>query len=281
MLTVVPLALVAVVLAPSETPAAPQVEMCQGQPVTIVSNGSDAEGTNGPDVIVAVAGAFNLNVDGRGGADLICVSGNPPRGWHTYVDGGNGVDSLELTFGNAANSLVVQDVDVLDIDLGDGFDRLRLDRFAHGSGRIDGGGDSAALSASVREFDLDLMAGVMATNDGDGRYSIDRFRQVRIQAGRVVISGDAQANRFKVNACVATVRGGRGGDTLVNLSPAHRPTFVGDCRPKVRLIGQAGDDRLTGSSADDVLVGGRGRDRADGRTGTDRCVAEKETNCER
>lgn len=71
------------------TPAQVTPGRCQGEPATMIGAPTRATvvGTEGRDVIIS----NGSDVDARGGADVICVSGGS-----TYVDGGDGRDSLRI-----------------------------------------------------------------------------------------------------------------------------------------------------------------------------------------
>ena len=62
---------------------------CQGQPVTIAATTGTVTGTDGPDVIALDAPPANgkVEIDARGGDDLICV-----RGFQVTLDAGAGND---------------------------------------------------------------------------------------------------------------------------------------------------------------------------------------------
>lgn len=272
-LTVLLLTLVATPLVPSPAPAVAQVETCQGQPVTIVSTfGEDiTEGTEGDDVIlVGPSGAYEIL--GFGGDDLICLSGS---GVMRLVEGGDGHDSVDGRFSGGHDSITLNDVEDVDLEMGGGFDHVILDR-PHGVGSIDGGGGSAALLISGKELDLDLKTGDLNVDNGDGLYSVSRVHRVLAVARRVQLTGNGKDNGLRVRGCDMTVRGG-GGDDVVKISSGDFRA----CPRKARVLGQKGDDRMTGYDGDDVLIGGPGFDKADGWLGTDRCEAEKEVGCER
>jgi Ca2+-binding RTX toxin-like protein len=276
-LTVVLLPLAAILLVPPASPAVAQTEMCQGQPATIVATTSEgATGTDGDDVIVARVGSERFRAWGKDGDDLICVSGNPPKGVDVAVDGSAGHDSLELEFGEAPNTLYLFDVEDLDVSLGGGFDRLSVFG-ARGTGRIDGGPDGgAALVGARKKLTLDMSTESLVVRDdrpGTGRFTFRGFQRVKASARRLSLTGDAGDNGFEITGCRGTVRGGGGDDVLVMASRG--------CDTKFRLLGGQGDDRLRGYKYGDVLIGGPGNDRVDGGPGDDRCVAEKEKDCER
>jgi Ca2+-binding RTX toxin-like protein len=79
------------------TPAAGGVELCHGQPATIVGDGSAIVGTQGPDVI-----ATNGSREVRAGAgdDLICVTGPLPVNVGVSIRANGGDDEVEVfTYG--------------------------------------------------------------------------------------------------------------------------------------------------------------------------------------
>ena len=74
------------------TPSASAADAtCQGQPVTIAATTGTVTGTDGPDVISVDAPPANgkVEIDARGGDDLICV-----RGFQVTLDAGAGNDSV-------------------------------------------------------------------------------------------------------------------------------------------------------------------------------------------
>ena len=259
-------------------------QTCQGQTPTIVSTERAVEGTDGNDVILAIA-PNTIVVTGGAGDDLICVEGQLSGDGFEFssIGGGPGVDSLFVRTGPERDFLEMwNDTEVLDIGLGDGFDKLRMHGTlgTGGTGVVDAGPQGGVLQ--LRDFSskvhVDLEDKTMAL-DRTADYEVSRFTRVVAHAPRVILEGDRRGNGLLALACRATIEGGRGDDVLLARDPID-PTAT--CEPRgARLIGQKGADRLRGGPAGDVLLGGPGPDRADGLEGRDRCLAETERSCER
>jgi Ca2+-binding RTX toxin-like protein len=253
---------------------------CQGKPATIVvpNDGGVTDGTEGDDVIVA---SGLVEIRAAGGDDTICLTGHMPITAldrdYSEVDGGPGLDSLQVRASDKRDVLAVWDVDALDIRMGAGFDELHLSG-AFGAGAVDGGAGGGYLIASaVGSVEVDLVRQFVSFDGGDGVYDVRRFDDVYGGASRVRLVGDADGNVLRSSGCQVTLSGGRGADAL--LANAYRSR---DCSVRrFRLSGLKGDDRLEGTTTKDVLIGGPGRDRAIGHGGVDRCVAEQEATCER
>ena len=81
-------------------------DTCQGKDATIVKETGTVNGTEGDDVIIG--GQFTI-VNAGAGDDTVCVSGG-------LVDGGNGVDSVEVVGDDIGEGIVtVVDFERLDV----------------------------------------------------------------------------------------------------------------------------------------------------------------------
>lgn len=242
---------------------------CQGKPATIVQSEGVVEGTGGDDVIV---GGHDTEVRARGGADTICVSGG-------HVDGGPGVDSVELRGIDHEEFSTLTDLEHLDVTTDFGIDAVDLrwtEVPAVLSGSIDGGDSEDLVRARAPErVRLDLQRGRVTLGPGLG-LAIGGFENATAVAPRVRLVGDRARNYLRLSGCDLAARGGDGRDRLWLLDKLVAETCRG-----ARLTGQDGNDKLRGGARGDVLLGGRGRDRADGGPGLDTCAAEKEFGCER
>jgi Ca2+-binding RTX toxin-like protein len=132
------------------------------------------------------------------------------------------------------------------------------------------------------ETRLDLSAGRMRVEgQGGGTVWFDvevtGIEDAELDAFSVTAMGDTARNRFLVNGCRTTAKGGPGADYL----QFERSEDDCDDGWQVRFEGQRGNDTLMGGLHDDVLIGGRGRDVANGRNGIDKCRAETRIRCER
>jgi Ca2+-binding RTX toxin-like protein len=275
LLTIAGLALLAAGSAPvAHASVAPT---CQGKPATIVDLDGPIKGTRGDDVIV---GGDHAHVRAKSGDDTICiVSGK--------VYGGEGRDSVEAIGTETSDYVKLIDVEVVDLHLHEGADRvwLRIREPTGGRGVIDGGdGGEEVLEdhlfvIATRSLDVDLEDSVLIA-DELARYRLLGFSQVLGAAPRVRLAGDSADNSLAGNACHLRVYGGRGRDDL-GVAKNYRRDGRPCPHPSQRLYGQRGNDVVRGGNYDDLLVGGPGRDRANGWDGIDRCLAERVFFCER
>jgi Ca2+-binding RTX toxin-like protein len=298
-----PLALAGLALMAAGLPLAPPaqaaVEMCQGKEATIVSVSGEqvVNGTGGDDVIVVRDDSdgriYALNLDAKGGDDLICISGQLDPDvvgeGGALVYGGAGEDSLQVRGSNGRDKLFLNaTIEKVDIKLFGGFDDVRLygagefvDLRAGSAsklGTVDGGaGPDTIEFYNYDEVRVDL-GDERLVLDGTREYGASGFNRVIAAGRRVILRGDAKANGFASSACRTTLKGSGGNDVL---QASINKSFE-DCTPKgAYIFGEKGDDRMTGTVRGDVLSGGAGRDTANGGKGNDRCVAEKQKACER
>ncbi len=202
------------------------------------------DGGGGNDDIRGGAGSDTLR--GGAGDDLIVMEG--PGG---TVDGGAGIDRVQLLFANAASganvdatalassgTFVMNGVTSTNVELID-FEGSRFDdRFV------------VALEATQRNF-IDAGAGNDIVMLGAGNDQIrggDGIDQLSGNGGNDGISGDAGDDRLFGGAGLDTILGGDGNDIVE---------------------GGEDDDQLGGGAGNDTVRGGSGNDRIFGETGLD------------
>ncbi len=202
------------------------------------SEGDDViNGSGGNDALVG--GGGNDSITGGGGSDLLDGSNGDDT-----LSGQGGPDTLIGGEGNDTFQWNIGDGDEVVSSLG-GFDQMQV----MGTGAADivsvgklgpriqviSGGNVLTVNADIRVITIDLGNG----ND-------------------VVTVG----NLAGVSQTVLTINGGDGNDTL-----DASAGVLGDVR--LRLSGDAGNDRIAGSVNDDTIDGGAGRDTLLGGSGND------------
>jgi Ca2+-binding RTX toxin-like protein len=281
--TLAGLAFMAAALSPVPAAHAAVVdETCQGQPATIVGGPGRVDGTDGDDVIVVNTTSASLTeVSALGGDDTICVNGplpfdTGPEDIVSFVQGGLGIDSLQVVASRADDDLEVYGVESVDIRMRGGDDRLVLAALTSPSAVAGGSGhNSLTLSAASARLVIDLEDELMEINDSAS--TLNGFTKVRASATNIDLRGSARNETLQAWGCTTEIRGGKGNDFLTAASLKGSKT----CSRGALLLGQQGGDRLRGTIWNDRLVGGPGRDLANGRAGTDQCVAEAKQACER
>jgi Ca2+-binding RTX toxin-like protein len=292
------------ILVPNATAQA--APTCQGQPATIEASTGEVTGTPGPDVIV-VSGDVT-RVDAGAGNDLVClvettaigdeyfglrviagpgddVVDTAAAGARSYTDPGAGSDTFVGGPSDEGVDLRTEDPGTDTVSTGAGDDAVYF-------------GDSP--TGVVGTFDLGVGADLVWVEDdwdiprsGETKLVIDLVREqmtwrdvtstvrgaenVHGAARRVVVRGNAAANRVWVMGCVVTLKGRAGDDRLVTKTYGQLDTQPFSCRAKDRkwALGNRGDDELVGGRMHDVLIGGPGTDSAyGGPGGHDRCDAE-------
>ena len=258
-------------------------ETCQGKPATIVGGVSGAKGTEGDDVIVVRTDTTSLfEVEALGGQDTICIEGpapvdHGPEDIVSFVDGGEGVDRLEVTASAEDDDLEVYDVEQVDIALLGGDDRLVLPDSLILPSNVAGGTGQNRLTLSFPGRLVADLNDELLVLDGV-RSTLRAFQKVRASAYRAVLEGSAASEILQGAGCRVEVRGGKGDDFLT----ARAYKYGKGCHVRgADLSGQQGNDRLRGTTKNDRLVGGPGRDRANGKGGIDSCDAEMRKACER
>jgi Ca2+-binding RTX toxin-like protein len=254
---------------------AASADTCQGKPATQVATGDGAVvlGTEGEDVVVATGRSVTVSLNG--GDDTVCM-----------VDGvvyaGDGIDSLEARGTDGRDVLIAQAVERLDVDLGDGDDKLLVRRIQRGGGSIDlGPGDDFLGLLKQRTVRADLEARQLVL-DGRDPIAVSGAETVFAAARSTTLLGSDVPERLIAvgTACTIVMRGSRGADRLTVAGDEDGRNYT--CPRYVRhLNGQRGSDVLKGRAQDDTLIGGPGRDAAYGGGGRDYCQAEVERSCER
>jgi Ca2+-binding RTX toxin-like protein len=223
------LAVVAAVLTAVPAHAA-DGETCQGKPVTIVGQIGTTHGTEGDDVILLETDRSSLSeVDAKGGDDTICVTGplpvdRGPEDIASFVDGGPGVDSLEVVASDEEDDLEVYDTEYVDLSML-------------------GAGDRAVVFDVASDTSIDGGAGPDRLRVLFGSGAGDRQRCMVDLAGGG--GADLLAVSFSGDVCVrggARLRGQHGDDVL-------RGSSLGD-----RILGGKGRDGANGRAGNDLCV---------------------------
>jgi Ca2+-binding RTX toxin-like protein len=269
----VALAVAASLLSPTGA-AGVEGETCQGRPATIVQSEGVVHGTEGDDVIV---GGRDTRVLALAGDDTVCVGGG-------RVDGAEGTDTVEVRGTDAADRVRLADVEVVDVELGAGADRIGLlpDDTSTISGRLDGGDGEDVVRVSAPDSVTVNLATRRLVLGPRQRATLSGFEGASAVSWSVAsrLVGDAGDNHLRLEStsdCGGRVLGGAGDDVISAGRTDVHETCLG-----IRAYGGPGDDLLRGSAFDDVLVGGPGRDRAVGGEdeGRDLCRAEVRRGCE-
>lgn len=248
-------------------------ETCQGEPATIVQSEGIVEGTDGDDVIV---GGQDTKVRAGRGNDVICVTGG-------RVEGGDGVDSIEMRGTDVEDFIEVRNVEAVDVETGAGPDHARVVNAAAYTG-VDGGID---LGDGFDIVSVVVNRGPVSVDMRSGSVEFDEFDAIALagaenasaSARTVRMVGDRGDNELSADGCRVAIAGGFGNDVL-RVVDAHWISKACDDRRQL-LRGKRGDDKLVGGRLGDLLYGNSGDDLAVGKAGHDICSAEKEKSCER
>jgi len=289
--------------------------MCFDRPATIVGTPGDdvLSGTSGDDVIVGLEGTDEIT--SSGGEDRVCAGPNDlsvdadgvPRYERVtvengYVDGGPGLDRIEMGFGarviiSRSNPTVVDDqgrrwperilvdnADSVQIHGGDGPDQVDVGLAAEtGQAYIDAGAghDVVLCFGDDQGESCDLRGGRGIGNDRLRAIGASQALVLGASGNDVLsaVEGDLELDGgpgndalFTRDAESETLRGQDGADRLV------ADSFVLSLGPHI-LQGGAGDDyleghevseRFGGGAGTDVVHAGGGNDTAWGGTGADR-----------
>lgn len=172
------------------------------------------------------------------------------------------------------------------IDLGAGDDTLLSSdgRGGDGSAYVGGPGEDSIDLWGGKRLEVDLAKRSWRTGrpGGDaGRFA--GWEEVRIGADRLDLRGTRRADELLFYACVATV-GGRGGNDTLAGNRTGDASYVLSCQDArtsdITVRGDAGRDTISGTRGRDLLIGGPGRDTVTGRANRDRCSGEKLRSCE-
>ena len=154
-------------------------------------------------------------------------------------------------------------------DLGGGDDVMSLIQapvkaeLAGGAGR-----DLLELGSWDRGLAFDLAAGTLRV--GDTTLAAPGWEDALLMAREVTMTGTVADNELRSVACLSTVRGLAGDDTLsFSTDEDHWDTYLFTCPQRLNAFGGPGDDVFSGSLGDDQLVGGPGRDLFRGNPGND------------
>ncbi|HEY5949265.1 MAG TPA: hypothetical protein VIV40_27415 [Kofleriaceae bacterium] len=297
------------------------------QPTTIDGGSGDDTITGGFGAETIIGGAGNDTVIGRGGADTISLGAGDdttiwdPGAGNDLVAGNDGVDTLvfngtnideEIVLGANADhvrltrniALITLDLDtveVVDLHMLGGADRITVDELSatplanvnvdlQASGTSDGQSDTVIVNASSAADTIEIGA------DGAAVAATGLSTEVRVTNGdpgldRLVVNGDAN-DRVNINgspaadnmvviadpsgllydggafnilvapsAAIPVKVNGLGGDDTI--------ATAGSVTSPLTFDGGDGNDQLRGGYADDRLLGGAGNDTVEGRLGID------------
>lgn len=135
--------------------------------------------------------------------------------------------------------------------------------------RIDTGAgrDQLVAASKTASLAIDLPRQVF-TVDGV-TVPVTGLEDAWLMAPTVTMTGDAEDNDLTWTGCDATLRGGKGEDSLYWSYDHVFETYEFDCAGEVSMNGGDGPDHLRSAGGDDRLVGGRGHDTILGRGGDD------------
>ena len=216
-------------------------------------------------------------VSGGDGDDMISA------GINDDADGGEGIDTLVLSFATSDHGITLRTSDLLKPDYRagpgtfSGFEQVGAVRGSEFADRIkatadvDGGGGNDRLTALFAGITLtggagnDILISARGENTLIGGDGIDTVDYGRFAGGVSVFLGDEYPGFSRGGsgpdgdylAEIENVTGSRGADTISGNNQDNR------------LVGGGGDDTLAGGSGDDVLDGGAGADAMSGGEGDD------------
>ncbi len=258
------------------------------------AGGDRLSGGAGGDVLLGGAGGDVLigglgpdEIDGGADSDLIewtVGDGNDA------VDAGSGQDRLSyrgsgasdiavissigriLTATIGAETVAIEDLEQLDLNLGDGGDEVIMDDLTatpmeRVSVDLSVGNDAVTING--RATDDNISAGLVSQAVSVQGMSYDVVLTGTDTSDRMLILGNDGDDVIKVtpgvdNQVDVMLEGGDGDDYL-----SADATLVGGTGNDV-LVGGAGNDILIGGAGDDTFIGGGGTDQVAGGTGTDR-----------
>ncbi|MEP3845970.1 MAG: calcium-binding protein, partial [Paracoccaceae bacterium] len=209
------------------------------------------ENVIGSDFDDTIAGDFGTNIILAGAGDDRVIT----RSSGDTLDGGDGIDTLELRdFG------AFVDLELGTIDFQDSIDAGVILNFENviGSDSLDnifGDGGDNSIAGNAGADSIEGRAGDDTLSGGDGDDTID---------------GGAGADQIQGGVGADTLRGGDGNDAIVaNTFNDRFGSTQGD-----EISGDAGDDTLGGADGADDISGGTGDDQIIGRGGNDQIAGD-------
>lgn len=131
-----------------------------------------------------------------------------------------------------------------------------------------GAGDDQVVAATqTGSLAIDLPRDVL-TVDG-AEVPAAGVEDAWLMAPTIAMTGDDEDNELTWSGCDATLRGGKGDDSLYWNYDYLFETYEFACAGKATMNGGDGGDYLRSSGGDDRLIGGRGHDTILGRGGDD------------
>jgi len=302
---------------PMAVGAAEEVPMCFGMPATIVGTAGDdvLTGTPGDDVIVGLEGTDTISAT-DGGTDRVCggpndlsrLGGGVPRYEEVtlegsgFVDGGSGLDSIEVDFPSSVQivggsnptvhddrgrlwreKIVVEDGMRVDISSGDGPDSVDV--------RLGGGGATLATVDAGAGHDVvkcsgdfaercELHGGRGTGNDrldaGGDVFTVELFGGsgndvLAARDSNIEMDGGPGKDALYSRGETETLRGGSGADRLAATGTVYSagPHILQGGTGDDYLVGNVSPERFGGGDGSDTVRAGGGNDTAWGGTGPD------------
>jgi Ca2+-binding RTX toxin-like protein len=186
-----------------------------------------------------VAGSGTVTYRGAEGADTL------------YLHPEGGTPTLQASTGGGHDTVTVEPATL-----------TAASRIDTGAGR-----DELVAASKTASLAIDLRGDVL-TMDGVA-VPATGLEDAWLMAPTVTMTGDAEDNDLMWTGCDATLRGGKGEDSLYWSYDHVFETHEFDCAGEVSMNGGDGPDYLRSAGGDDRLVGGRGHDTILGRGGDD------------
>ena len=253
----------------SETPDPPQVDYTGIEDVVVDAGGGDDT--------ITIDGS-QTTILGGAGSDTIVVLANGPDG--LLLDGQEGPDSYEVTFGNLQGPVTIAEsmdgsADSLTINGSDG-----EDVFVQNGTQITSGGQTVNFSDSIASV-------AVVAGEGD-QFVVEESSTVPIAVSGLsefVINGTSGDDVIeftpgsgadeivaKLNGSVVGIFSGADQLSAYGLAGNDRIHVAGSIHVAAWLYGGEGDDELQGGAGDDVLLAGTGNDKLHGKNGRDMLV---------